>query len=89
MLDNRTWAWLTNPKIQTLGLWVFFEHNQQVINEIKERINAIKDRNDFIKTTAVLINKLRSIKQDPFFSVKCSAKMVDETLQELDTLSLD
>ena len=25
-LDERTWGWLTNPKVKTLGLWLYFEH---------------------------------------------------------------
>jgi|LSQX01.3.fsa_nt_gb hypothetical protein len=77
-LDERTWGWLTNPKVKTLGLWLFFEHNREIIKQLEERLHAAKNSKDFAQITTSLLSKLEIMKHDPFFSSRCSKDMISE-----------
>jgi|LSQX01.2.fsa_nt_gb hypothetical protein len=77
-LDERTWNWLTNPSVKTLGLWLFFEYNLKIIKQLEERLHAIKGSKDCEEISMSLMSKLETVKHDPFFSVRCSQEMINE-----------
>lgn len=67
-VTDPVWEWLTDWNAPGRGIWVFAKYDPAVLNQLKQRLESIKDISLLTDTSLTLIKKTSSVKYNPFFS---------------------